>query len=77
MMATMTSCRCCHFCEAPVNNHRFCADGFHRQDNSWDNFLNRDKRRHLSAVEIKQLAAAGSGVWFALTLALDLSLLER
>ena len=27
--------------------------------NSWDNFLNRGKRRHLSAVEIKQLADAG------------------
>lgn len=38
----------------------FMPTAFIGKPNSWDNFLLRDKRRHLDAVQIRQLAAAGA-----------------
>jgi peptidoglycan/xylan/chitin deacetylase (PgdA/CDA1 family) len=37
----------------------FMPTAFIGKPNTWDNFINRGKRRHLSAEEIKRLAAAG------------------
>ncbi len=37
----------------------FVPTAFIGKSNSWDNFLNRNQRRHLSETQIKQLAAAG------------------